>query len=229
MCNIAKIFFVNRRITITFLFTFFFFVASSQQRFSIATDLSLQRSFKKDQTYWALGQTVQSIFHLSPRNGIYVWFAYYSQGRFTSKMSATAKSPLTNPQEIHYIDSTRIQLRQFSVGWRKYLKGTPDIEEGWNLYCYAGLGLVPGQVQNAHSVPIDTFTYHVPVHAGKAGFKRLTLDLGVGVEVPLGAEFYFYTDGRVWVPTTDYPSKYLLVNNNAPLVGMLSIGVRVIF
>ncbi len=220
---------MNKRITITFLFAFLFSVAFSQQRFSIATDLSIQRSFKKEQQYWAIGQTIQTLFHLTSTEGIYVWFAYYSNGRFNNQIEATAKSSLTTPQQIIYIDSARIRLRQFSAGWKKYVKGKPDAEEGWNLYCYAGFGLVWGTIQNAHNMNIDTSAYHVPVQAGKANLKRLTLDLGLGWEVPLGADFYFYTDGRVWIPTTDYPNRFLFVNNNAPLVGMLSTGIRVVF
>ena len=223
-----SVFLLNRRITITFFFVFFITTAFSQQRFSIATDISIQRNFQKEQQYWALGHTIQTLFHLTPKQGIYAWFAYYSNGKFKNKVTATAKTPIVN-SEINYINAARMRLKQISVGWRRYLKGTPDAESGWNLYGNAGLGLLLGGVLNTHSVSIDTAFYTVPVLNGHANFKRLTLDLGMGLETPLGGDFYLYADGRVWIPITDYPSRYIFVNNNAPLVGMLGVGIRILF
>lgn len=196
---------------------------------SVATDVGIQRSFKKEQQYWAIGQTIQAIFHLSPKDGIYTWFAYYSNGKFTNDVTATAKSVIILPQQINYVNSGKMRLKHFSLGWRKYLKGVADAEKGWNLYAYAGLGILLGRIENTHSVFIDTVGYNVPVRSGKANFKRLTLDLGLGWEMPIGGDFFFYTEGRVWVPTTDYPSKYIFVNDNAPFVGMLNIGLRILF
>ena len=214
---------------VIFSFTAAFSQESWHRCFSVASDVGLQRNFKKDQSYWAVGHTTQAQFHLAPKDGIYVWFAYYSSGRFQNSINATAKSPLTLPQQVHYTNSSRMRLKQFSVGWRKYLKGTPDAEDGWNLYGYAGFGLLLGRVDNTHSVFIDTAVYNVPVQSGKANFKRLTMDLGLGFEFPIGGEFYLYSEGRVWIPTTDYPSKYIFVNNNAPFVAMLGAGVRILF
>jgi hypothetical protein len=45
----------------------------------------------------------------------------------------------------------------------------------------------------------------------------------------LTTDIYLYVNGKVWIPTSDYPSKYLFVNDNAPLVGMLGFGIRVLF
>jgi hypothetical protein len=224
-------FFLIKRITILLLSALFFTTGYTQQqsRFSIATDLDIQRNFKEGQLYWAIGSTVQALFHLTPKEGIYAWFAWFSNGEFENDVTATAKSPLTIPQQVHYTNSARMKLKQFSTGYRRYLKGTPDAEEGWNLYAYAGFGLVIGSVENIHSVSPDTTAYAVPVFGGKGRFKRLTLDLGAGYEFPLGGDFYFYAEARVWVPTTDYPSKFIFANNNAPFVGMLGAGVRIIF
>ena len=220
---------LNKRITITFSLALLFTTAFAQQRFSMATDVGLQRNFKKGQLYWAFGHTTHALFHFTPKDGIYVWFAYYSAGKFKNNISATAKSALTLPQQVNYINSARMRLKEFSVGWRKYLKGNAEIEKSWNLYSFAGFGLLLGSVQNTHSVNIDTAIYAIPVRTGKANFKRLTLDLGLGFEVPLGGDLYFYTEGKVWIPTTDYPSKYIFINDNAPLVGMLGAGIRVLF
>jgi hypothetical protein len=122
-----------------------------------------------------------------------------------------------------------MRFKQISIGWKKYLKGRSDIEEGWNLYAYGGFGLILGRVDNTHSVSIDTVVYKVPVRMGKANFKRLTLDLGLGGELPLGADVFFYAEGRIWIPASDYPSKYIFVNDNAPLAGMINAGIRILF
>ena len=231
MCNIAEKIFLNSKITITFLLALFGMAAFAQEepRFSIATDAGIQRNFKKQQRYWAAGHTTQVLFHLTPKNGVYVLFAYYSAGSFKNNLAATAKSVTTNPQQINYTNRGKMTLKELSIGWRKYLIGRPDIEKGWSIYANAGFGLLLGGVDNSHTVIIDTVTYTVPVLSGSAKFKRLTLDLGLGWETPIGGEMYFYTEGKVWVPTTNYPSKYIFVNSNAPLVGMLSTGVRILF
>lgn len=220
---------MNKRITITFFLSLLFTAAFSQQRFSLATNLDVQRNFKKEQKYWAAGHSTQLLFHLTPKEGIYVWFAYYSNGHYKNNVTAIAKSTNTNPQQVNYVNTGLMRLKQFSAGWRKYLKGTPDAEKSWNLYGFAGFGLLLGQVENTHSVSIDTAVYAVPVLSGKANFKRLTLDMGLGWEVPIAGDFYFFTEGKVWIPTTDYPSKYIFVNDNAPLVAMLGIGLRILF
>lgn len=204
-------------------------VVHSQTRFSIATDLVLQRNFKKGQQYWGGGHTVQTQFHFTPKDDAYALVSYYTNGKFSNNVTATAKSPVTLPQQVNYVNNAVMRFKQVSIGWKKYLKGTYDIEEGWNLYSYAGFGLILGRVENTHSVTIDTSDYQVPVRSGKANFKRLTLDLGLGWEAPLGSEVFLYAEGRVWIPTTDYPSKFIFVNDNAPLVGMISAGIRILF
>jgi len=222
---------LNKRITITVFFTLLFTAAFAQEepRFSLATDVSAQRNFKKEQRYWAAGHTLQALFHITPKNGVYVLFAYYSRGTYRNNLTAPAKSALTTPQQINYTNKGKMGLKQISIGWRKYIKGRPDLEKGWSLYSNAGFGLLFGKIDNSHSVGIDTALYAVPVFSGGGSFKRLTLDLGLGWETPIGAEMYLYTEGKVWVPTTNYPSKYLFVNSNAPLVAMLSGGIRIFF
>lgn len=196
---------------------------------SIATDISLQRNFKKEQRYTSVGQTINAIIHLTGKEAVYTNFNYYSNGKFKNDVTATAKSPLTLPQQINYVNSGKMRLKHFAIGYRKYLKGSADAEKDWNVYANAGLGIILGRIENTHSVPIDTSLYTVPVYSGKANFKRLTLDLAVGWEMPIGGDFFIYTEGRVWVPTTDYPSDYIFVNENAPFVGMLNLGLRIFF
>jgi hypothetical protein len=218
-----------KKIFLSAVVVFSFTTAFPQQMFSIASDIGFQQNLKKDQSFWTLGHTTNALFHLTPKDGIYTWFSYYTNGRFKNDLTAVAKSPLTNPQQIPYTNSTRMRLKHFSVGWRRYLKGTPDAESSWNLYSQVGFGLLLGRVDNIHSTVIDTTVYSVPVRSGKGNFKRLTLDLGIGFEYPIAGDFYFYTEGKVWVPTTSYPSKFIFVNNNAPYVVMLGAGVRILF
>jgi hypothetical protein len=199
-----------------------------QQQFSIGSDLGLQRSFKKEQRFWTGGHTVHAHFHLTPTDGLYAWIAYYSNGKFQNELTATAKSPVTIPQQITYRNSSVMRFKHFSVGWKKYLKGTCN-DESWNIYGYGGLGILFGRVNNTHSNPIDASTYDAPVLAGEAKFKRLTADLGLGWETHLGGGTYLYIEGRGWIPASDYPSKHILINNNAPLVGMLNLGIRILF
>lgn len=221
---------MNKRITITFWAILFFVPSRAQEtRVSIATDIGLQRNFKKEQSYWAFGHNTQAIFQLNPKEGIYVGFAYYSDGKFKNNLTAVAKSALTLPQEINYVNNAKMRLKQFSLGYRNYLKGTADAEKGWNIYGYAGFGILLGRVGNTHSVTIDSAMYSIPVLSGEADFKRLTLDLGLGWEMPLSGDFFVYTEGRVWVPTTDYPSRFIFINTRAPLVAMLAVGLRIIF
>ncbi|MEO7394556.1 MAG: hypothetical protein ABIU11_06400 [Chitinophagaceae bacterium] len=221
---------MTKRIFIPILFVFLFLEAYCQYpQLSIATDVGVQRSLKKNQQYWALGQTINALFHLSSNDGIYVWFAYYSNGRFKNDLIATAKGPIFFPAQVNYTNDAKMRMKHFSVGWRKYLVGASDAERNWNLYAYAGLGILMGRVENIHSAIIDTVIYNLPVKSGTANFKRLTLDLGVGWELPLAGGFSFYVEGRAWIPTTDYPSKYIFINDNAPVAGMVNAGLRILF
>jgi len=203
----------------------------SQVRFSLASDVALQHNLKKQQRFWAIGHTTNIIYHLSKKDGVYGSFVYFSNGKFTNRLTAVAKSPATIPQQINYRSDVRMWLKQFSLGWKKYLVGTADAnaDGDWNLYTGAGFGVVFGRVVNQLSVSPDTTLYAIPVRGGNANFKRLTLDLSLGVEFPIGTDVYLYSEGRCWIPTTDYPSKHILVNENAPLVAMLGIGIRVLF
>jgi len=64
---------------------------------------------------------------------------------------------------------------------------------------------------------------------GSGHFKRLTLDVGLGWEVPLSGDIFIYSQAKAWIPTTEYPSRYLFVNNNAPFAAMISAGLRILF
>ena len=202
-----------------------------QTRVSVSTDISIQRSFKKDQRFWTFGQGVTIDWHFTPKDGAYALVCYYSNGNFKNSLSATAKSPATSPQQISFINRAQVRLEQISFGLKRYFKGTSDKETGWNLYGTAGFGLIFGRAVNNYSISLDTSLYDAPKQPvnGRGHFKRLTLDVALGWEVSLGGEIYLYTEGKLWIPTTEYPSKYLFINNNAPLAGMISTGLRILF
>ena len=205
------------------------FAYSQPPQFSIATDVGVQKSLKIGQQFWAFGHTIQAQFHITEKDALYTWLSYYTNGKFRNSVTATAKDPLTLPQQVNYTNSAVMSFRQFSVGWKRYLKGQYNSESGYNVYVYGGFGLLFGRVENHHSVVIDTLDYQVPVRAGSAKFKRLTADLGLGSEIPLGGDFYLYFEGRLWLPASDYPSKYVFVNDDAPLVAMFNTGIRILF
>lgn len=202
---------------------------SQSQQFSLSSDISVLRSFKKQQQYWAIGQTVTAHFHFTPKDELYAWVNYYGRGKFTNSVTAVAKSPFTSPQELAYNNSSSLSFKHISVGWKKYLKGGSNIEEGWSLYSYAGLGLLLAKVENLHSFAIDSADYTLPVLPGTGKFKRLTLDLGFGFELPVGGDIFMYLEGRTIIPTTEYPSNYLFVNKYAPLTGAANLGFRILF
>lgn len=215
--------------TVLFLVLLSGFAFSQQMRLSLASDVSIQRSLKKDQQYWAVGQTISAQVNFSPKDGVYVWFIYYSNGNVSNDVQATAKSPATLPAQIAYTSKGVIKYRQMSIGWKHYFKGSFDSEEKWSLYGLAGFGLVLGSAQSTSSVAVDTSLYDMPVLSGKGHFKRLTYDLGLGFEQPIGGDIFLYSEVKTFIPSTDYPSQYLYVNDDAPLTACVNIGIRILF
>ena len=160
---------------------------------------------------------------------MYVLFTYSGKGKFKNQLQANAKDSVLVPQQLDYTNKASMGYNHLSIGWKRYFVGGSNTDYNWNLYGYAGFGLFFGRIENTHSVAIDTSAYEVPVLAGNARFKRLTLDLGLGFEVPAGGGVYFYMEGRAMLATTEYPSKYLFINNDAPYFGSVNMGVRILF
>ena len=203
--------------------------SSSQVPLSFSADLGIQHNFKKQQQYWAVGSHLQLCFHLTPRDGIYGWFGLHTNGKFANRLQATAKSTTTVPQVINYNDTSRMRFQHISIGWKKFIKGLPTNESGWNLYTSAGFGLMLGLVNNYSTARPDSLFYDLPISGGEGRFKRLTLDLGLGVDFPLAADVYAFGEGRVFIPTTDYPSKYIFINEKAPFIAWIGAGLRILF
>lgn len=197
---------------------------------SIATDGSLLRNFNEDQKFWAFGQTVQLNAHFSKKEALYAWISYYTNGRFKNNFTATAKAPATVPQQTIHTVYSALRFRQFSLGWKHFFIGSFDSEQMWNAYGYAGFGLLFGRADNRYSQRVDTSLYHTESAApGSGRFKRLTFDLGVGSEFPLGTDVFVYTELRTWIPTTNYPSPYLYSNSGKfPSAAAVNLGLRVV-
>lgn len=219
------------------LVNFFFFFAlaggglQAQVKFSAATDLSVLHNFDGKQKFTVAGQSLVPQWHLDKRTTLYVLFTYYANGKYNSTLLATAKSPATQPQTISFANNSEMRLRQFSLGVRKYFIGSFDRLEGFNLYGGGGFGLIIGNASNTFSTFIDTSLYNVQnnVVNGSGDFKRLSLDLVGGVEVPVSYEIFIYSEIRMHIPTTNYPNSYLLKNSNAPFVAGVNLGIRILF
>lgn len=204
---------------------------SQHMQFSLASDVSVLRSFKKEQRFWAVGQTVAGHFNFAPKEGLFAWLSYYSKAQFSNYPTATARLPATIPQEVDFMNRVQLRLKHVSLGWKHYFKGgyNIDIDEKWSLYGYAGFGILFGNIINTQSLKIDTANYVLPVLPGEDNFTRLTVDLGLGFEKPVGGDIYLYMEGRVVLPTTDYPTQYLLVNDKAPFTAAINLGFRMLF
>lgn len=222
---------IRKLITLIFILSITIQSGFAQFQFSMATDLSLLKSIKKDQRFFTAGQNIAGHFNYSKKDAVFISVAYYSTGKFKNNLSAKAKSVNTSPQIINFNNLAEMKIKQVSLGMKHYFKGTIDAEGNWNLYGTAGFGLLIGIIQNTYSANIDSTKYSLPSNpvSGKGNFKRLTLDLGLGAELPLGAGMFFYGEGRVWIPSTSYPSAYLFVNEKAPFVLTANFGIRILF
>jgi hypothetical protein len=198
-------------------------------RFSIAPDLSLMRNFSPKQKFWSLGQTVQGNFHFSKKETGYAWLTFFTPGKFKNNFTAVAKSSGTVPASIPFKATARWRNNQVSLGWKHYFRGSFDAGNDWNFYSTAGFGLMFTKVENLFQPGIDTALYSTPVLPGANEFKRLTIDLGLGMEYPIGGDFFLYGDARTWIPTTRYPSPYLHNNKNVPLPFIMAFGLRILF
>jgi hypothetical protein len=203
--------------------------ARGQNAFSIATDASLLRNMNKDQKFTVLGQSVRAYFHLAPKATVYTSISYYTGGKFSNTLTALAYDTATIPQRLNYTASSTLRYRNLSFGFVHFFKGAYNSEETWNLYGTAGFGLLLGKAENRHNPQVDTALYEkLPLSIeGNGDFKRLTLDLALGVETQIGAGFFLYGEAKTWLRASSYPSPYLF-NKKAPNVAILSGGLRIL-
>jgi hypothetical protein len=206
-------------------------LAISQAGFSVATDISVMRNFSPRQKFWAIGQTVIGEIHFSKKESAFARLTYFSPGRFSNTFTATAHSPSTVPFTMPYKVKGRWDNREVSIGWKHYLKGGFDEEVNWNLYSAAGFGLMFTEAENVFEPEVDTSLYNIASTPTKGvhGFKRLTIDLALGLEYPVGGGFFIYSEAKTWIAASDYPSPVLHQNRNVPLPLMLGLGLRILF
>ena len=204
---------------------------SAQVKFSLATDVSLLHNFDGQQKFTVVGQTIIPQWHFDKKSTLYTWFSYHTNGKYNTTLTAIAKSPSTQPQSFSFTNQSEMRLRQLSIGFKRYLIGSYETFEKFNIYVAGGFGLMMGTASNAFSMSIDTalYTVHSNVVNGSGDFKRLTFDITGGVEFPVAYEIFIYSEIRMHVPTTDYPSSYLVKSSNAPFLGGINLGIRVLF
>jgi hypothetical protein len=214
---------------------FFFLLSNSclfaQVKFSAATDVSVMHNFDPQQKFTVIGQTVLPQWHLDKKNTVYAWLLYHANGKYENTLIATAKAPGTQPQTISFTNQSTMRLRQISFGFKRYLFGSFDHLEIFNLYVAGGFGVMYGHASNTFSTNIDTALYTVQYNVahGSGDFKRLTFDITGGAEFPVSYEIFIYSEIRMYIPTTDYPSSYLMNNSHAPFLGSINLGIRIIF
>ena len=214
---------------------FFFLLSNSclfaQIKFSAATDVFILHNFDPQQKFTVIGQTILPQWHLDKKNTVYAWVTYHYNGKYENTLIATAKSPATQPQSISFTNQSTMRLRQISLGFKRFLVGSYNHLEKFNLYAAGGFGVMYGNASNTFSTYIDTalYTTQYNVVHGSGDFKRLTFDITGGVEFPISYEIYIYSEIRMYIPTTDYPSKYLMNNSHAPLLGSINFGIRILF
>jgi hypothetical protein len=203
----------------------------AQVKFSAATDLSILHNFDPQQKFTVVGQTVLPQWHIDKKNTVYAWLTYHANGKYENTLIATAKSPATQPQSISFSNQSVMRLRQISFGFKRYLIGSFDHLEKFNLYAAGGFGVMYGHASNSFSAYIDTALYTIQYNVvhGAGDFKRLTFDITGGFEFPVAYELFLYSEIRMYIPTTDYPSSYLMNNSHAPLLGSINLGIRIIF
>lgn len=205
-------------------------ILQAQKAVSVGTDVSILRNFTRDQSFTTVGQTIHFNAHFSSKEALYAWVSYYVNGKYKNDLQALARDPFSTPLHLNYTASSKMGLRQISIGWKHYLKGTYNNDSTWNLYAKAGFGLLTGKIENSYDPPVDTALYFVPQKAieGTGHFNRLTFDLALGVEYPIGSAVYLFGEARTWLQSSDYPSPYMY-NNKMPQVLMLNGGLRVLF
>jgi hypothetical protein len=202
---------------------------SAQVEFSLGTGVSVLRNLSPQQKFWAIGQTVQANAHFSPTQSAYAWLDYYTEGKFKNSFTASAKSPLTSPQQIAYTATGRLTYRHFSLGWKHYFKGSYQSQKELVLYGSAGFGFLFAKVRNSYNRSIDSSLYQVQTIEGANKIRRLTFDISAGSELPVGGNFFLFGEARTWLPASGNTSPYLHNQKNVPLPVMVSAGLRVLF
>ena|GEM_PF-299334 len=205
--------------------------AQAQPRFSISSDVSVLRNLSPSQKFWALGQSVIAQVHFTDRETGIATIRYYTNGNFRNNFTASARSPLTLPATRSYGVAGIWRMKEIVLGWKHFFKGGAFAETSWNLYGVAGFGLIFTNAENGLTTSIDTSLYKIQdaPRLGIGNWKRLSIDLGLGGEYPLGGNFFLYAEAQTWIHTSAYPSPWLHRNERVPLPVTLDAGLRILF
>jgi hypothetical protein len=199
-------------------------------QFSVNTNVSLTRNFNRQNTYFALGHDVRMEYHFGEKLSGMVSFGYFSNGKYSNRVSAPAILPATSPASITYGVNTKLSMQHLTMGARYFFKGNYKTEQGYNLYGYAGYGILFLQATNTFDSPVDTGRYKaLAPYEGSGKINRLTLDLALGVDFAVGPDVFLYGESRAIIPMTDYPSNYVRFNKGYPFPLSLNLGIRVLF
>src|SRR5678809_1775981 len=90
-------------------------------------------------------------WHLDEKNTVYAWLNFHMKGKYENTLIATAKSPTTQPQTISFSDQSEMKLKQISFGFKRYLIGSFNSLEKFNLYAAGGFGIMYGNASNTFS------------------------------------------------------------------------------
>lgn len=217
------------RFAFTILLSLLSSLALAQTRMSLGTEFVVQRNFSSGQEFWTIGQSIRGEWKTGKAPALYAGISYFAAGKFTNELEASAKDPATLPQRVDFNNNGRLRFTEISLGLKPYILGAWAAEDRWSVYAVTGLGLLMGRVDNTQSSNIDTTLYSLPVLPGRGRFNRLTLDLGLGFEVPVGGDLFVFSEAKSFIPISTYPSTYLLDPGYTPLTLNLGLGVRVIF
>ena len=216
---------------LTFFFLGFFNSLNTWAQFSVATDISFLRNFDGQQPFTVIGQTVHGEWHIEDKVSLHAMFSYHSNGKYSNTLRASAKSQGIQPQSFSFTNRSEMRIRHLSFGVKKYFLGTYKKLEKINIYAAGGFGLIMGSASNNFATAVDTSLYTVQnnVLSGTGDFKRLSFDIASGIEFPVAYEIFLYSEARVHIPASSYPNNYLLKNNNAPFLGGINFGIRILF
>ncbi|MDQ6610456.1 MAG: hypothetical protein M3Y85_11620 [Bacteroidota bacterium] len=204
-------------------------IASGQIKFSLVTGVSVLRNFSPQQKFWAIGQTVQGDFHFTAKESAYASLDFYGEGKFRNNFIATAKSTIISPQQLSYTATGHMLGRHISLGWKHYFTGSFKEERATAIYGQAGFGFLFAKLRNSFTIAVDTTLYNARPKEGESKIRKLSFDLGIGAEQPLGGNFYGFAEVNTWLPASSNTSPYLHNQRNVPLPVILSVGVRLLF
>lgn len=205
--------------------------ARAQLRGSFVTSVGVLRNFSPHQQFTSIGQTVEGDLHITPRETFLIWINYAIPGRFKNQFQAPALDMSTMPVTTPYTVKGTWNLREFSLGWKHYFKGNFMQETGWNLFGTAGLGILVASVKNTYVTKLDTVLYKAlwKPEIGAHHFRKLTADLAIGMEIPIGGDFSVTGDLRVMLPASSTATNYTHYDEKVPLTVFANLGIRILF